>query len=151
MISPPETDREVYAYSGEAVLRPEELRRAPTESFYKESGKSHDQFCDMNFYWVRHGKILAQYMSNLPLETRKLFVSDMGFAVDYLNEGSFENRRDQKIIHVQALCDMMEALTGDRRFTALAEELLQKQQERKSVVMCEYIDMLEAKGFACGA
>ena len=82
--------------------------------------------------------------------TRRLFVSDMGFVADYLNEGTFEKRRNQKIVHVKALCEMMEALTGDVRFTEPAEELLQRQRERKGVVMCEYIDMLEAKGEARG-
>ena len=43
---------------------------------------------------------------------------------DYLNEGSFDNRRNQKIVHAEALCEMMEALTGDVRFTDQAEELL---------------------------
>ena len=81
---------------------------------------------------------------------RKFFVSDIGFVADYLNEGTFEKRRNQKIVHVKALCEMMEALTGDVRFTEPAEELPQRQRERKGVVMCEYIDMLEAKGEARG-
>ena len=66
--------------------------------------------------------------------------------MDYLNEGSFEKRRNQKIIHVEALCEMMEALTGDTRFTDQVEDLLKKQKEGKEIVMCEYIDMLEARG-----
>ncbi len=231
----------VLNYDGKILLKPEELQCAPTESFYKGSGKSHDQFCDVSFYWVKHGKIVAQYMienetqlkrrqvlrkasyeggayreqlesgqpvypviscvlewsrgttriplslhrlltedgavqgvpatgekwqdalslvddihlivhhmNNLPPETRKLFVSDMGFVADYLNEGNFEARKSQQIVHVKELCDMMEALTGDRRFTDLAGELLQRQQERKGVIMCEYIDMLEAKGATKG-
>lgn len=94
--------------------------------------------------------LIVHHMSSLPPETRSLFVSDMGFVVDYLNDGSFEKRRNQKIVHVQALCDMMETLTGDKRFTELAEELLQRQQERNGVIMCEYIDMLEAKGMLKG-
>ena len=89
-------------------------------------------------------------MNSLPPETRKLFVSDMGFVADYLNEGNFRKRKSQQIVHAKELCDMMEALTGDRRFTDLTEELLLRQQERKGVIMCEYIDMLEAKGAAKG-
>ena len=77
---------------------------------------------------------------------RERFTSDMGFVADYLNEGSFEKRKGQKIVHVEALCEMMEALTGDTRFTDQVEDLLKKQKEGKEIVMCEYIDMLEARG-----
>lgn len=95
-------------------------------------------------------KLEVYHMNNLPAEVREHFTSDMGFVADYLNEGSFERRRCQKIIHVEALCEMMEALTGDTRFTDQAEELLERQKEGKEIVMCEYIDMLEARGEARG-
>lgn len=85
-------------------------------------------------------------MNNLPEEVRKRFTSDMGFVVDFLNEGGFERRQEQRIVHVEALCEMMAALTGDSRFTDLTAELLEKQKEGKEIIMCEYIDMLEARG-----
>jgi len=91
-------------------------------------------------------KLTVLHMSSLSREIRNRFTSDMGFVVDYLNEKSFENRREQKIIHLEALCEMMEALTNDTRFTSLTESLLRKQQKGKEIIMCEYIDMLEAKG-----
>lgn len=92
-------------------------------------------------------KLEVYHMRNLPKEVRDRFVSDMGFVVDYLNEGHFENRKEQKIVHVEALCDMMEALTGDTRFTVQVEELRKRQEEKGGeVLMCEYIDMLEARG-----
>ena len=69
---------------------------------------------------------------------------------DYLNEGSFENRKGQKIVHLEALCEMMEALTGDTRFAEQAEVLLKKEKEGEEIIMCEYIDMLEARGEARG-
>ena len=47
---------------------------------------------------------------------------------------------------MEALCEMMEALTEDTRFTELAEEMLEKQREGKEIAMCEYIDKLEARG-----
>ena len=85
-------------------------------------------------------------MNNLCPDIRKRFVSDIGFVADYLNEGSFERRSDQKIIHLEALCDMMEAVTGDRRFREEAEKLLDKQQGEEKIMMCEYINLLEARG-----
>ncbi len=85
-------------------------------------------------------------MRNLPGEMRERFTSDMGFVVDYLNEGSLEGRREQKIIHVEALCGMMEAVTKDRRFTELAGRLLERGEKKEGVRMCEYLDMLEARG-----
>ncbi len=95
-------------------------------------------------------KLTVYHMNNLSAEIRERFTSDMGFVVDYLNEGSFERRKDQKIVHMEALCEMMEALTEDTRFTELAEDIVEKQREGKEIVMCEYIDMLEARGEARG-
>lgn len=95
-------------------------------------------------------KLEVYHMNNLSEEVRRRFTSDMGFVADYLNEGGFESRRNQKIVHPEALCEMMAELTGDRRFTDLVEELLERQKEGKETVMCEYIDMLEARGEARG-
>lgn len=56
-------------------------------------------------------------------------------------------------IHHERCCahDMMEALTGDTRFTEQVEELLKKQEKKgEEVLMCEYIDMLEARGKKIG-
>ena len=207
------------------------MHPAPTESFYREKEKVHNQFSDVSAYLVKDGEIRLQYiignetalegrqvlrkasyqggiyrsqlesgksvypvigmvidwtrkgtgiplnlhellrregvpeedlelvddvklevyhMNNLPAEVRNRFTSDLGFVVDYLNEGNFESRKKQKIIHVEALCEMMEALTEDTRFTDLVEELLAKQEEEKEIIMCEYIDMLEARGESKG-
>lgn len=45
---------------------------------------------------------------------------------------------------------MMEALTGDTRFTEQAEKLLEKEQKEGKIMMCEYINELEARGEARG-
>lgn len=95
-------------------------------------------------------KLEVYHMNKLSAEIRERFTSDMGFVVDYLNEGSFERRKDQKIIHMEALCEMMEALTEDTRFKELAEKMTERQREGKEITMCEYIDMLEARGEARG-
>jgi len=95
-------------------------------------------------------KLNIFHMRHLSKEVRNRFVSDMGFVVDYLNEGTLEGRKAQKILHVEALCEMMAALTGDNRFTELIEELQKRQREGGKIIMCEYIDMLEARGEARG-
>jgi len=87
-------------------------------------------------------------MCSLSPEVRKRFVSDMGFVVDYLNEGNSDGRKNQKIIHLEALCDMMEAITGDTRFREQATILLEKEQKERHIMMCEYINALEAWGEA---
>lgn len=215
------------AYNGRHRLKAGDLNPAPTESFYWGSRRLHNQFCDVSFYLMEHGRKALQYiignetrlrrhqilrkasyqggiyrsqldgkgevypvigmvldwtgkrsriplslhrllaqkgasredlemvdemeltvwhMRNLSTEVRSRFVSDMGFVVDYLNEGSFEGRREQPILHGEALCEMMEALTGDTRFTDLVVELQSRQKKGEEIVMCEYIDMLEARG-----
>lgn len=64
---------------------------------------------------IDDSRLVVYHMNNLPLEIRSRFTSDMGFVVDYLNEGNFERRGGQDIIHLEALCDMMEAITGGYR------------------------------------
>lgn len=44
-------------------------------------------------------KLAVHHMKKLPREVRQRFQSDMGFVVDFLNEGSFEGRKGQKIVH----------------------------------------------------
>ncbi len=91
-------------------------------------------------------ELAVYYMKNLPEEVRKRFTSDMGFVADFLSEGGFEGRSGQKILHPQALCEMMYALTGDSRFTELVDEISKRQNRGKEIIMCEYLDMLEARG-----
>lgn len=95
-------------------------------------------------------KLSVLHMKRLPEDIRDKFTSDLGFVVDFLNEENFEKRREQKIIHAEALCRMMEALTGDARFTAAMDKILRMQREGDEIKMCEYIDMLEARGQAKG-
>lgn len=102
--------------------------------------------CQEDLKLVDEMRLEVRHMRNLPREVRKRFISDLGFVVDYLNEGSFESRKEQRILHGEALCEMMEALTGDTRFTDLAEELQSRQRKGEEIAMCEYIDMLEARG-----
>ena len=111
----------------------------------EQNGVPQDEICQ-----TEDVKLKVYHMRNLSREIRERFTSDMGFVADYLNEGSFEGRKNQKIIHAEALCQMMEALTGDTRFTDLAGELIKRQEKRGEVIMCEYIDMLEARGEARG-
>ena len=96
--------------------------------------------------YVDDAKLMIYRMNNLSEEVRERFVSDVGFVADYLNEGSFDRRKGQRIVHMEALCDMMEALTGDKRFTEMAEKFVERQQKGEVIIMCEYIDALEAKG-----
>lgn len=66
--------------------------------------------------------------------------------MDYLNEGSFERRKNQKIVHAEALCEMMEALTKDTRFTDMIAKVRSRQEKGGAIIMCEYLDKLEEKG-----
>lgn len=217
----------VLMYGGKRRVKVELLQPAPTESFYQNGKKVHNQFSDVSYFLIENGEIKAQYlienetrlsrrqvlrkasyeggayrrqleskkrmypvismvidwtgkcshiplsiygllradgvnqedvllaediklvvhhMRNLSRNIRDMFTSDIGFVVDYLNEGSFENRKKQRIVHVEALCQMMEALTRDARFTEQIGDFLIRQREGREVIMCEYIDMLETKG-----
>lgn len=99
---------------------------------------------------VDEARMEVIHMNSLPAETRRKFTGDMGFVADFLNEGSFQGRSGQRIRHPSALCRMMETLTGDSRFTGQIVELMEKESKGEDVMMCEYIDMLEARGEARG-
>ncbi len=45
---------------------------------------------------------------------------------------------------------MMEIFTGDSRYTESIGEMLKMQEGGREIVMCEYIDMLEARGKEIG-
>ena len=102
--------------------------------------------CPEELQLVDDVELALYHMRNLPGKVRERFRSDMGFVVDYLNEGSLEGRKEQRIVHVEALCRMMEAVTGDARFTEQIDRLLERRQKGEDVRMCEYLDMLEARG-----
>lgn len=95
----------------------------------KEQGRSEEEL-----RLVDNVELAVYHMRNLSGTVRSRFKSDMGFVADYLNEGSFENRKQQVIRHGEALSEMMEALTGDRRFTEQMEELRKKRGEGRKYV-----------------
>ncbi len=95
---------------------------------------------------VDDAKLTIYHMRRLSKKVRAGFTSDMGFVVDYLNEGSLESRREQRIVHIEELCEMMRAVTGDSRFTEQVDELLERRGKGEELRMCEYLDMLEARG-----
>ncbi len=97
---------------------------------------------------IDDAELKVYHMNNLSPEIRSRFTSDLGFVADYLNEGNFDRRRKQPILHPEALCDMMDAVTGDTRFTEQLKELMESRQKGENVIMCEYIDLLEANGEA---
>lgn len=91
-------------------------------------------------------KLAVYHMNNLSPEIRSRFTSDIGFVADYLNEGNFGRRMQQKIVHLEALCDLMETLTGDTRFTELARQFRENKQKGEQIMMCEYLNQLEEQG-----
>lgn len=85
-------------------------------------------------------QLAVYHMRNLSEEVREkfiggmLFFRDMGFVADYLNTGSFEGRGSQPIVHVKELCEMMEDLTGDKRFTEKIDVLLKRREKGRRYV-----------------
>ena len=52
----------VFSYGGERRLRGEDLRPAPTESFYRGTDGMHSQFSDVSSYLVQDGQIQIQFI-----------------------------------------------------------------------------------------
>lgn len=89
-------------------------------------------------------------MRYLPPEVRQRFTSDMRIIVDYLAEGENYQCTDQPILHIEAVCRLLEALTGDIRYTDIMNELLELQKRGGQVTMCPLLDKYENRGFVAG-
>ena len=78
------------------------------------------------------------------------FKSDFWFLADYLyqmrTDGDYVPSEKQ-LRHVRAVLNMLEAVTGDTRFTEYVDEL---EQMKEGVTMCEVLDRVENKGVAKG-
>lgn len=85
-------------------------------------------------------------MTNLDLETRKKFKSDIRVIVDYLAERENYNPSRQKLKHPSEVLLMLSALTGDVRFEDIVEEV----KDKEGIRMCELIDRYEKRGRALG-
>lgn len=75
-------------------------------------------------------------MAHLPAEVRRCFKSDMRIVVDYLAEGKVYLPTKQKIVHIEALLRMLRALSGDKRFEEIWEQL-SRTEETEGTSMCE--------------
>lgn len=95
-------------------------------------------------------KLHVYDMYYLSKEVRSRFKSDMRIVVDYLAERENYVPTRQKIIHVKALLRMLKALTGDNRYEELVQEMLETENEKGDVTMCELLDKYEAKGIMKG-
>lgn len=89
-------------------------------------------------------------MAHLPQDVRERFHSDMRIVVDYLAEGKNYVPTKQKIVHLRELLLLLQALTGDDRYTEIIPVMEQAERERGEVNMCELLDKYERRGIEKG-
>ncbi len=82
----------------------------------------------------------------LPKEIRERFTSDMRIVVDYLAEGN-SYRSDRKIVHKEALINMLRSLSGDFDFEE-TKIFMQEMNIREGdeLMACELFDQYIRKG-----
>ena len=95
-------------------------------------------------------KLHVYNMRMLPKEVRKMFCSDMRLIVDYLAEGTEYIPTGQRIVHIEALLNMMHEITGDERYMKIVDNALRAEQEGEKVTMCEILDGFIEKGISQG-
>lgn len=89
-------------------------------------------------------------MAHLPGEVRECFHSDMRIVVDYLAEGKDYVPSEQKIQHLEALLQMLNALTGDDRYEEIFPALQEETEKTGGISMCELLDKYINKGREIG-
>lgn len=89
-------------------------------------------------------------MRYLPKEIRERFTSDMRIVVDYLAEGN-SYRSDRKIVHKEALINMLRSLSGDVDFEETKMFMKEMNiREGDELMACELFDQYIRKGKAEG-
>ena len=99
--------------------------------------------------YITNEKLYVYAMSHLPKQVRNRFRSDMRIVVDYLAERQNYKPTTQKIIHLEALLLMLEALTGDKRYLKILKTLTEE-EKKGEVSMCELLDKYENRGIEKG-
>uniref|UniRef100_UPI004056B988 hypothetical protein n=1 Tax=Acetatifactor sp. TaxID=1872090 RepID=UPI004056B988 len=85
-------------------------------------------------------KLYVYDMRYLSKEVRSLFKSDMRIVVDLLAEGKSYVPTDQKIIHLEALLLMLQAVTGDHRYEEVIAKMQEMEKEKGGITVCEFLD-----------
>ncbi len=96
-------------------------------------------------------------MANQPEEVRKQYQSDYGVIADYLAyqsdwEGLKKHLRQdkRKLIHTEQVLEMLEALSGDKRFEMMRKTYIQNEEKEECDRMCLLLDMCEEEGMQKG-
>ncbi len=96
--------------------------------------------------YIDNMKLHVWEMRCLPEEVRARFTSDMRIVVDYLAEAN-SYRSDRKIVHKEALINMIKNLSGDTNFDET--KLFMKEmkiREEDEIMACELFDQYRRQG-----
>ncbi len=101
---------------------------------------------EQTWKYIDNMKLCVWEMRYLPEEIRERFTGDMRIVVDYLAEGD-SYRSDRKIIHKEALINMLRSLSGDVDFeeTRIFMEEMNIREE-DDIMACELFDQYVRKG-----
>lgn len=114
--------------------------------------KSTHQFFSRNdipkeaFEYIDNSRLYVFEMARLPADIRRLFQSDMRIVVDYLADRKNYVPTGQKIRHLKALLFLLRAITNDARYEEILPALLQQEEEKGEITMCELLDKYENLG-----
>ncbi|MBQ3544958.1 MAG: hypothetical protein IJA34_08245 [Lachnospiraceae bacterium] len=89
----------------------------------------------------------------LPKEIRDKFKSDFKVVADFFTEkrlGTYDaTKHKERIIHVEAVLEMLRVFTKDERYKEIEEEIINKNLEG-DVSMCKVLDEYERRGIEKG-
>ena len=92
------------------------------------------------FRYIDNVSLQVYHMCYLPPEVRQRFHSDMRVVVDYLAEGKDYVPTNQKLKHPEALLQMLQNLTGDKRYLQILCHMRENEKKEGGVTMCELLD-----------
>ena len=99
--------------------------------------------------FIINGKLHVYSMAHLPKQVRNRFHSDMRIVVDYLAEKQNFKPTKQRIVHLESLLLMLQALTGDRRYLKILRSMTEE-DKKGEMTMCELLDKYENRGIQKG-
>ena len=103
--------------------------------------------------YVEDYHIKVYDIAYLPKEIRDKFKSDFKVVADFFTEkrlGTYDaSKHKERIIHVEAVLEMLRVFTKDERYKEIEEEIINKNLEG-DVSMCKVLDEYERRGIEKG-
>lgn len=102
--------------------------------------------------FVSDYKYILIDVPRLPEQKRSRLTSDFKVIADFFAEKDRKNYKPsrQTIVHVEAVLHMLQALTKDKRYEMIEEDIIKSMEKGEPISMCEFAEKMEQTGIRKG-